>query len=407
MANAINLDKLREAYSDKYQVVIYTGAGVSTSPQKLIEGKRYGIPLWIPLLEQISELRDINDWPKLTNRIPIPNIKEDDKDPFTVVHETIKKCGGKEEFFFRLKEIIKWDDNYIDSNGQLCSTFISNAPTLNAVSSFCGRLDGRVFDKDNPEPDRITFHSTLNNRIRAVLTTNYDCFLESAASNMYRKSPLKPVTAKGSRAGHIKRIPVFHIHGYIHHPKFQRSSTKERELTIKDLVITRDEYEKQWNPKDVFGITMGPQIHYLRYFTVIFIGFSFEDKYVCNLLRQINKDYLKSAKRTHLALVSQKEVDSKPDSFYDEMGITPVIYTNHKDIPDLLFKVYRAGLQKDNELTNSSSDCVILPQLKNRIHTPTGKNYKYSHEGIWDIMMSCRNESVSKGKVNKYNCKIS
>jgi hypothetical protein len=59
---------------------------------------------------------------------------------------------------------------------------------------------------------------------------------------------------------------------------------------VPGLVIRAEDYERAWNERDVFGTTMAPQIHYLRHYTVLFIGFSFADQYVCTLLRRLKKD---------------------------------------------------------------------------------------------------------------------
>lgn len=368
-----------------HPIVLYTGAGVSTGPAEELKGKRYGLPTWPVLLRQIAGRLDAEKWPS---------------DPWKAADKAVRLSGGRRQFKRRLKQLIETEHFYTGKYGQLCATFVGQAPTLNAVAAFCGQITGRIKNPREPQPSRIHYRSAANPRIHAVLTANYDCFLESAASNLYRRSPLQPVTALGSVAGSTTRIPVFHVHGYVPHPFYQRD---DRKPTIDELIITRKDYDEHWKPHDVFGTTMGPQIHYLRYFTVLFIGFSFADEYVCELLRRVYNDYLCHAGRSHFALVKDSEVEDKGMPFFKEMGIEPIVYSDYDEIPSLLATVYRAGLVTDRivagETTVNQITQVTLPEFRTRESSPTAYRYGYSHDDIWNLMMALRNESVAASKV--------
>ncbi len=372
----------------QHSIVLYTGAGVSAGPREPVEGIEYGLPGWIDLLKKVSKTPESEEWPE---------------DPWLAADMAKNACGGYLEFDEKLKKFIQLPVNYIESNGQLAGKFVSHAGTLKAVAAFCGQLTGRIKNPEKDNSTKIHFRSIANPRIQAVLTSNYDCFLESAASNIYRKSPLKPVTALGSQAGSSIRIPVFHIHGYVPHPFYQK---KERKQIINELIITKSQYESHWDREDVFGTTMGPQIHYLRYFTVLFIGFSFADEYVRKLLRQIYKDYLFDAGRTHFALLQEKIVKKYGESFFSEMGISPITYDKHEKIPEILGQLYKAGLVTDNIMKGKDPNAKIsLPELLVMTHAPLKHNYTYDIEHIWEIMKSCRSESITKGLAKKYESK--
>ena len=69
------------------------------------------------------------------------------------------------------------------------------------------------------------YERSINHRVCAIVTSNYDPFLEAASSTMFRKPILKPVAARGSSVGGLVEIPVFHIHGYVPFPhKFRREN---------------------------------------------------------------------------------------------------------------------------------------------------------------------------------------
>ncbi|MCY1718878.1 SIR2 family protein [Prolixibacteraceae bacterium Z1-6] len=374
MMEALNLDQLKEVYKKNYQIVLYTGSGVSTCPNE----PKYGIPTWISLLQRIGGLQESSD--------------QKEENPYKLVKIAIDNCGGLKEFFERLRQIIEKEENYTQKYGLLSKAFINKAKTLSAVAAFCGKLDGQIDHSHLKDPRFVYFQTKPNPRIQAILTSNYDCFLESCGANLFRKSPLKPVTAKGSLAGHLNRIPVFHIHGYIPHPFYKR----EREPEINDLIITEEDYRKYWNEQDVFGTTMGPQIHYLRYYTTVFIGFSFNDEFVCKLLRKIYKDYLSKRNRTHFAFIDEILYEKQGDNFFTEMGVTPVVYKNHDDLTDLLGEVYKAGLQ--NELLRTKNRKIELPLLLTKKHISSGKSVRFPLEMIWDILINCRLESITRSK---------
>lgn len=364
-------------------IVLYTGAGVSAGPSPPVKGKTYGLPTWINLLKSLVDPGAVTAWPT---------------DPWEAADLAVRACGLA-TFRERLDAAIAHPDNYTGRYGQLTSPFVGNAPTLRATASFCGQLTGRIVNPGKPEQAKTHFRTAANPRVHAVLTANYDCFLESAASTLYRRSPLQPVTALGSSAASATRIPVFHIHGYVPHPFYQQG---DRPPSVDRLVITRQDYEDVWDTNDVFGTTMAPQIHFLRYFTVLFLGFSFSDEYVCTLLRRINHDYLRHADRTHFALVSEQELHDRGEPFYSDLGVTPIPYATYAEIPELLGAVYRAGLAADNMYAGRRADAaVVLPELLVKVHRPTGRAYTYPQDNVWELMQHLRNESAGTKRVRQ------
>ena len=88
------------------------------------------------------------------------------------------------------------------------------------------------------------------------------------------------------------------------------------------------------------------------------------------------------------------------ESFFKDMGITPIIYKDHDDIPDLLGQVYQSGLQYDSMTFGpKSKKQIALPGLLTKKHIPVGKTYYYPVDKIWGLMKACRLETVNASKV--------
>ena len=155
--------------------------------------------------------------------------------------------------------------------------FLKNATTLRAISAFLALPIGK--SKIGKKEVNI-FRFGANPRVRAVISGNYDPYLEAATSSMFRFPVAKPVAAFGSLAGNLRAVPVHHIHGYVSHHILKETDYIPLQ---KDLVLTRNSYEKAWNEKDAFCATMIPQIFLLRHYITLFIGFSFSDPMITKI----------------------------------------------------------------------------------------------------------------------------
>jgi hypothetical protein len=356
--NDRNFQSLKQTYI-KCSIVLYVGAGSSRGD----DGCEYGIPGWWGLLEQIlrrgAEHITEKDCADLKKK----------KDPWDAADFVLSKMPGgekqrKDGFQCALWEVIRDERNYSKSKKYklINPRLLNQNATLNAIVAFCGGISAWVENKDE-QPRELYFTYRPNQRVRALLTTNYDPFLEAAASLKYRKSLLKPVAAYGSDAGTIDQIPVFHIHGYVPHP-LQAKERTERQPYVDELVLDRSSYLAAWKSTDVFGPTMLPQIHYLRNYTTLFVGFSFSDERVNNLLKDIHIE-LSSHNRSHFALVSEKEFKYLGKNFYQEIGIVPIRYATPKEIPERLGELYRAGLEADQK---DAGDEMYIPWVTVKQH---------------------------------------
>ncbi len=354
-------------------IVLYTGAGVSSGFKTVVSGteREFGLPGWLPLLSEV--VREAGGKASAGTST----------DPWQAADEAVTACGDKQSFETRLRKVLERKQNYAQHHGQLSGPLVRGATTLRATAAFCGRLTAQIAgaSEAGAKSPRTYFTSARNERVAAVLTSNYDCFLEAASSNLFRKPVLKPVTARGSLAASLTRSPVFHVHGYVPHPHWQ----KQQMPMVPGLVITSEDYERAWNERDVFGTTMAPQIHYLRHYTVLFIGFSFADKYVCKLLRNLKEEFEGKPFRSHFALVPE---NGPSDEELRALGVQGIRWQKPQDIPSILERIYVAGLRVDG------SETLVLPEVRPRTHEPTGKAVAYPLDRVWDLLNACRNEGV-------------
>ena len=154
---------------------------------------------------------------------------------------------------------------------------------------------------------------------------------------------------------------------------------------VPELVISRAGYKRAWNEKDVFGTTMAPQIHYLRHYTVLFVGFSFQDEYVCRLLRRLKHDCGNSGTSSHYAFLPN---DGVSDCNLAQLGVRAVRWHDPEDLANKIARIYQAGLVADG------GEELRLPEVRPGDHIPTGRVYRYPVERVWGILSACRNEGI-------------
>lgn len=397
--NEHNFQQLLKTYQ-KQPIVLYVGAGSSMGDK----GCELGIPGWWGLLKKIL-IKGAED----VSEEDIRTLGKE-KDPWNAADFVINKLTGKRprnRFQDILWEIIRDECHFPKRKSDeskkyklINGEFLSQNMTLNAIVALCGGILALVDEKEKPttsaeikkkRPDVCYFVCRPNYRVRAVLTTNYDPFLEAAATSKYRYDLLKPVAAYGSDAGNIQQIPVFHIHGYVPHRDQAKDKAKARPYQ-KNLVLDRSSYMKAWKRTNVFKPTMVPQIHYLRGYSVLFIGFSFLDNEVNKLLKDIQQEVshqLSHRKRNHFALLSSERFNARlkeNPNFFSELGVVPITYSTPEEIPDRLRKLYQSGLD-----TDWTSDSIPIRWVKSRTHNASKREpYTISRSGYWNVLSKSR-----------------
>jgi sirohydrochlorin ferrochelatase len=373
-----------------HPIALYTGAGVSWA-----KDARYGLRGWDDFVQEILTTHEGPDSAALAEferRVE----QEWADEPWQMAEWVARRCGRK-AFEDLVVKIVQREENFPKKWKQLSGRFLQNAPTLNAVCAFCAQLVGVVEGTKS-----LTYRVSPNPRVRAVVTSNYDPFLEAASSTMFIRPVLKPVGAVGSHVGRLDQIPVFHIHGYVPYPEREKPSRDIRPFV--DPVVTASDYEAAWRADDVYCPTMGPQIHVLRHYATLFVGFSFRDRWVNGLLKRLNEEREERApgdRLYHYALMKRDDVQSKGESFFSKLGVKPIALNDFKEIPRLLGHLYQQALAQDD-----GEKGIELPIVEKRTGKRTGRQVHLAPAQYWDDLYACRNRAVRRGKTRPAEAQI-
>jgi len=371
---------LEQHYLD-HPTVLYTGAGVSWA-----RDARYGLRGWDDFVRRILIAHEPPASPALAEFDRKAEREWADK-PWDMADWVVDRCGP--EAFKRLVvDIVQREENFQRKWPQLSGRFLGSAATLNAVSAFCAQLGGVVEGTKAP-----TLRVSANRRVCAVVSSNYDCFLEAASASMFIREVLKPVGAVGSGGGRLDQIPVFHVHGYGPLPeRVRKKRPRDIRRPFVDPVVTTSDYEAAWQPENVYCPTMGPQIHCLRHYATLFIGFSFRDRWVNGLLRDLNVERRERRDRLyHYALMHRDEMGSRGKGFFSDLGVRPIAVASFSEIPALLGHLYRQGLARDHGEAG-----VRLPLVEKRRGTMTRRDTHLSAAQYWDALYRSRNRAVRR-----------
>ena len=367
-----------EQHYKSHPIALYTGAGVSWAGDA-----RYGLRGWNDFVRRILIAHEGPESVALAE-FDQKLGQEWANEPWQMAEWVAKRCERK-AFERLVVEIVQREENFPRKWKQLSGKFLRSAPTLNAVSAFCAQLAGVVEGTKS-----LTYRVSPNPRVRAVVTSNYDPFLEAASSTMFIQPTLKPVGAVGSHVGRLDQIPVFHIHGYVPYPERKKPPRDIRPFV--DPVVTTSDYEAAWRADDVYCPTMGPQIHVLRHYATLFIGFSFRDRWVNGLLRRLSEE---REERTsgdrlyHYALMKREEVQSKGETFFAELGVKPIALNDFDEIPRLLGHLYQQALTHDYV-----ENGIELPIVEKQTGKRTGGHAYLSSDQYWKDLCACRNRAV-------------
>jgi len=237
-----------------------------------------------------------------------------------------------------------------DADKRLPIAYLNQAATLNAVIAFCSKI--RVIRK-YPCYER-------NERVESILTLNYDCFLEAGATQKYNAARFKP-RVSNEPPDRANQLPVYHIHGYI--PYGGRKPSRE-------LILTQESYQRAYSrdgtAREIIGEHPGK-------FSAVFIGVSFNDERLLQLLEELAED---DGARVHFALLKQGVLTQLLKRL-EAARVLPILYSSHEQIPAILGAIYLNGLPD-----NLSVD--IETKIDNKIEK-VGK-VSLSKENYWELL---------------------
>jgi len=376
------------AFYIEHPIALYTGAGVSWS-----DNPKLRVGLWDDLIKNIL---------LSAKNLDSGTIKEfeslDWKDKPWEMAEWVANKIGHDEFKQYVTALIQKEGIYQKKYKLLSGKFLESAKTLNAIVAFCAAFAGGKITKGKNGQWLAVYQRSINHRVHTVVTSNYDPFLEAASSTMFRKPILKPVAAQGSSVGTLNDIPVFHIHGYIRFPYESRKQDEIERKPFVDLVITTSDYKLAWRSQSAYNPTMGPQIHILRHYSVLFIGFSFRDWEVNNLLKNLNKERSERRDRLyHYAIMKKDDIDAKGiDYFQNELGVKPIAIDDYFQIKNLLSHLYQQALVYDHQ----KSTKIKLAFYEGKTNSKEDKPVYLAPSEYFEELYKCRLSMVRRKKRN-------
>ncbi|MGB2982627.1 MAG: SIR2 family protein [Candidatus Bipolaricaulia bacterium] len=351
------IKKLTEVYCSTEGICLFTGAGVSFT-----QHEDYRAPGWDELLhELLEEILGPDAQPSPRKQFEALKAALESKDPWDLGTEVRQKAATEKLFVAALRRVVIKKNETSDKAGRLKLRNFRGASTMNAIVSFCS------------EVDHIEEHPCfrVNPRIQAILTGNYDWFLEGAGTLKCQTKPLKPMSRPTSTV-QSGRIPVYHIHGYLPSGKPVEGADPSAEQSpppepTEPLIIDRAGYKRTYAPG---SWALGVLQEHLRSSPTIFIGFSFVDEYLLDAVRVISG--MPGTPR-HYALLIEKDED-RPEGLLGEVeqaGVTPLLYERHSDIPFILADVYQSAL--------ADEDLTLRLELE-------GSEEHFDRSEIWDML---------------------
>jgi hypothetical protein len=363
-------------------LALFSGAGVAVSASK-----KFGIGEWDELLRRIAVVRmskskSAQYWHSAKSLKPW--------DQAQLLADSIGKKALQQEIVHLVRKKENFQTAY---SGLLTSPFLRDATTLGAMAAFCALLAGFSVGKGQAYYARVV----PNPRVPAVISTNYDCFLEAAASLMFRtitrKYLLKPVSARGSTAGIVGQIPVFHVHGYVS----PRENDKETVEPFVDPVVTRADYEAAWED-NAYSPTIGPQVHVLRHYATLFVGFSFRDEWVNGVLKNLEEERRGRPDRIyHYALVSADTLKDKGPLWFERHGIRAIAWKAPEEIVQLFGDLYLSGLH--HTVRQYGGIDLVQFEVGRSTVQPTGKLKRVHSKNIeycWNMLLASRLGRIPK-----------
>ncbi|HEY5731890.1 MAG TPA: SIR2 family protein [Anaerolineales bacterium] len=213
-------------------------------------------------------------------------------------------------------------------------------------------LEWKVFKKMETLRAVVAFSAAINKttkkrsmyrnpKVGCILTTNYDFFF-SAAWPRYTSMKNKwwPRTWKSQSYKSNSACPIVYLHGYLPYSK----------KGDRDLILLEEDYENAYQAENSKRFVLRELTDAIENCNLIFIGFSFADQQVINVL--------KSAKSstTHFTFLHKKD-DAQAIDNAAKLGVLPIEVNTWNELPEKIGQVYCSGItEKELERTNLSRD---------------------------------------------------
>jgi hypothetical protein len=276
-----------------------------------------------------------------------------------MVAECGRRTGGPAEFtdFVRDAVIPFQSRARKDKSKNLPNAYLMRAHTLNALIAFCSKLSalGR-----HPCLD-------LNEKVRAVLTLNYDWFIEGGASQKYRRKMIFKPVARDRFQEEEGKLSVFHIHGYF---PFHRDRDPDCEI-----ILTKSDYERAYGDGSQASLRHRILDRFLGTYSTLFVGLSFKDEHFLSYLERSARSREETPR--HFAFLIKDEITDDLRKRLADANVSIIRFEQYRQLPDLLRDVYVSTLPVRKRVKDRSSK--------------TGNGYKnLTPNGYWKRLLQIK-----------------
>ncbi|UCF08369.1 MAG: SIR2 family protein [Thermoplasmata archaeon] len=348
------IKSLRTAHQNK-SLTLYLGAGVS---------RANGLPTWeqLVLAMYYSRLREPNigeglrAYPNYLFSIAEWHLRQR-QEPLDISARKIRsQFDSADEFLEELKMTLYAGFTYYDDlQTPYPGPMLEANPTLRAVTNLCKAKRGE-------------------RALHAIVTYNYDSLLELALESKDIKA--QSVWKEATRLPSEEALPIYHVHGYV--PIRGDGSSAE------ELIFTEEQYHLASH--DAYSWSNLVQIQCMSSSTGLMIGLSLSDRNMRRLLDAIQKTPIQTKNYALMQEPQQQtvseddihEIDENARKYYErfarsgiktdgrvfgeiqeivrqverfdakanelilrELGVTPLWYKNHDDIPEIVASILR------------------------------------------------------------------
>jgi hypothetical protein len=192
---------------------------------------------------------------------------------------------------------------------------LDQAPTLHAVICFATEIKDRT---------KTSWTFKPNKKIKTVITPNYDFFFGAGLTRYQAfKKYWKVQTPFSQHDTNSQKVTIDYIHGYIPY-KLERKE---------ELVLAAEMYKKHYASNGFARLTT---IKAITNYDLIFVGTSFTDEPLCNLLEEFKE------KRRHFAIV--KAGTTAADKAR-QLSLCTIEVDNFSQIASVLKEIYCSALE--------------------------------------------------------------
>lgn len=284
---------------------LYLGAGINC-PTETVEKQTYQTYGWEALLRALHQ--------KNQHRLAstFDQLKAQYPDDWMALATAIRGSLSVDAFVQQLDEILYDDMPRNDRYARLTVKMLRQAPTLHAAICFSTQIRQRT---------QSTWTFVRNPKIATIITPNYDFFF-GAGWTRYEafKQQWNVTTFLSDPEDACEPGSINYIHGYLPY------SAKQKH----DIVLTTEGYQTAYHG----GFAEKALKRGLSDYTLIFMGTSFDDMPL--------REMLLSVKRQHLAFVTENHRGR-----CEHLGVTPIIVTSYDQIAAMLEAAYCSALTED------------------------------------------------------------